>query len=327
MRELKSILMKPQVKGVILAILTLLFSVFSGFLVNNLSVAIWWVVCGVVFFLYIFALVKYLRLETDINSEYHKVKTKNEQLLRDIKTYDDAFRGINAICRLAAKQTNMKIHEIVEQGKIYCDNWNFEIASGLLCEQLYNHVINRICEDCEYAGNVNVEIAYVRLVESRKGRKANKSEQIKLCGFYHPSGINPTLYRVERSINKRGSDGKLYHDGKLFIEKKNSVSILLTKEQIQKEFSSVSENTDYSQYVGIPVFCDTVSGDNKMVGLLEIVCRNNTIISSDESRVKQFVDLYLSTYASLFLLLFKNDKALRAMPQPKTKCTEREKTE
>lgn len=102
----------------------------------------------------------------------------------------------------------------------------------------------------------------------------------------------------------------------LFEAQSNAVDILMTKEAIITEFGSLSASNDYCQYVGIPVFCDTVGNGNKMIGLLEIVCHNDCYLSNSKEDIKKYVDFYLSPYVSLLLFLFKNDKALRAMPNP-----------
>lgn len=319
MNELKTILIRPQAKSVILALFTIAIGALTGIAVNNIDVWYWWLILGLTIIIYVVVLISYARLEESINSQLHEIKEKLKTAQQNVETFRGAFQGVNAICKLSAKQTNLKIHEIIEQGKIFCDNWNFEIASSLLCEQIYNHVISHICENTEYTGNADIEIEYVSLIEPSIRRKKKRTDQIKLCGYYHPSRPNPSIYRKIRNANQKGKDGKPFHDGSLFVKKKNAISILMTKKDIEGEegFGSLAKNHDYSQYIGIPVFCDTADGDNKMVGLLEVVCHNNSSISSDEDRIRECIDLYLSTYASVFLLLFKNDKALRATPKHK----------
>lgn len=315
LNELKTILIRPQVKGVILALSTTGIGVLSGIAANNIAMWYWWFFLVLTIIIYVVIIIKYAQLEESINSQLDETKERLKTAQQNVETFRDAFQGINAICKLSSKQTNLKIHEIIEQGKIFCDNWNFEIASSLLCEQIYNHVIYHICENTEYTGNADIEIEYVSLIEPLKKKKKKGNDQIKLCGYYHPSRPNPSIYRKIRNVNQKGKDGKPFHDGSLFLKKKNAISILMTKKDIEEGFGSLANNHDYSQYIGIPVFCDTSDGDNKMVGLLEVVCHNNSSISSDEDRIKQCIDLYLSTYASVFLLLFKNDKALRATPK------------
>lgn len=315
MEELKSMLMKPQVKTTILALFTIAIGVMTSIAVNNISVWKWWLFLSITTIAYVVILIKYALLEENINNQLRGKKDKLKEAQQEVKTFQGAFQGINAICKLSAKQTNLKIHEIIEQGKIFCDNWNFEIASSLLCEQIYNHVICNICEEAEDTKNIDVEVAYVSLIENTKRKKKKTTEQIKLCGYYHPSRPSPSIYKKPRSVKQKGEDRKMFHDGKLFLKKKNSISILMTKEEIEHNFGSLSENHDYSQYVGIPVFCDTVAGENRMVGLLEVVCHNNSNISSNEEYIKKCVDFYFATYASVFLLLYKNDKALRATPK------------
>ena len=63
MKELGSILIKPQVKGTILAVFTVVIGVLTGFAVNKVSSLPWWISLGAVTILYLFILVKYAIIE------------------------------------------------------------------------------------------------------------------------------------------------------------------------------------------------------------------------------------------------------------------------
>ena len=316
MEELKRIVIKPQVKATILAFFTIAIGVLTSAAVNNYTNWIMWASLVTLVAVYILILIAYTKRETNLNTKIDELSNSNVEAQRLFKIFQTSMQGLNAMCKISAKQTNMKIHEIEEQGKIYCDNWNFDIASSLVCEQIYDKVIRHICENNGYTGIADIEVEYVSLVENKQKGNANDKTLIKLCGFYHPSRQNPSLYGVKRLTKQKGKDKKLYHDGMLFEKKKNSIDILMTKEEIAAEFASLGERNDYCQYIGIPIFCDTVTNGNKMVGLLEIVCHNDCYLSNNREDIKKYVDFYLSPYLSLLLLLFKNDKALRAMPNP-----------
>ena len=317
MEEVKKIVTKPTVKAAILAIFTIAIGVLTSATVNNYTNWIMWISLVGLVVLYIFILIGYTKRETNLNTKIDELTTDNAEAQKLFKIFQTSMQGLNAMCKISAKQTNMKIHEIEEQGKIFCDNWNFDIASSLVCQQIYDQVISHIFENNGYNGIADIEVEYVTLVENEKRKNRKPRTLIKLCGFYHPSRQNPSLYGVKReTIQKGGKDNKLYHDGMLFESKRNAVDILMTKEEIAAAFTSLADHNDYCQYIGIPVFCDTVSNGNKMVGLLEIVCHNDCYLSHNRDDIKKYVDFYLSPYVSLLLLLFKNDKALRAMPNP-----------
>ena len=315
MDELVKLLLKPPVKAGVLAIFTIAIGILTSAAVNHYNRWFMWVALIVLVALYIWVLIAYTKKETNLISQINELTSNNAEAQKLFKIFQTSTQGLNAMCKISAKQTNMKIHEIEEQGKIFCDNWNFDIASSLVCQQIYDQVIRHICENNGYNGIADIEVEYVSLVESKQKKNRKPKTLIKLCGFYHPSRQNPSLYGVKRETKQKGKDNKLYHDGMLFEKKKNSTDILMTKEEIAAEFTSLADRNDYCQYIGIPVFCDTVSNGNKMVGLLEIVCHNDCYLADNRDDIKKYVDFYLSPYISLLLLLFKNDKALRAMPQ------------
>lgn len=315
MEELRSILIKPQVKATILALFTIAIGIISSAAVNHYKKIIMWIILVVIIILYFVVLTKYTKKEEDLNKRIQELMHNDAEAEKLFRVFASSIQGINAMCKLSAKQTNLKIHEIEDQGKIYCDNWNFDIASSLVCEQIYNHVITHICDNNGYNSIADVEVGYVSIVEKKTKRKKKQPTLIKLCGFYHPSRQSPSVYRVVRETNKKDRDGKLYHDAVLFEKRRNATDVLMSSEDIVQEFGFLSHNNDYCQYIGIPVFCDTVDNGNKMVGLLEIVCHNKCYLSTKEEDIRKYVDFYLSPYVSLLLLLFKNDKALRAMPK------------
>lgn len=319
MKELRILLLRPKNRSAVLGFLTVLIGLTTNFAASY-HFPIWWILLIILVFMYIFALVKYSEAESNLVDEIEGLKTQKVEYEKRILVFSRALQGITAMNRLSSKQTNLRIHEIIEDGRLRCDNWNFEIASSLLCKEIHTHLISHLVdthlfENNEYNGIVDIEIAYVSLVE--KQEKGKKKSRIKLCGFYHPTKSSPSLYNENRSILRLDRDRKLYHDAELFIRSKSDVDILLTPEEINIAFASLPANHDYCQYIGIPVMCEASDDENKMVGLLEIVCHNDCIISDDIDTIKSYVANFFQPYASLFLLLFKCDKALRAMPKCK----------
>lgn len=328
--KIKAFFIKPHTKAWVLALFTIAIGIISNFAVNSRSLWPFWPLLVLVSIIYLCVLYKYAKLENSqndtvnaLNSKAAKLENENHQLHNSLRTFHGAMQGIGAICKMCARQTNLKIHEIIEEGKIYCDNWNFDMASSLLCAEIYNHIITNITVCGEYDSIADVEVLYVKLVENKKSRSKNSTPLINLCAFYHPSRQSPSLYRQNREINKKDSSGKLYHDAKLFKEHTNSTSILLTRDDIQRDFGFLKFDNDYNQYIGIPVFCETADNKSRMIGLLEIVCHGSCLLSTEPETIKQYIDYYLSSYASLFLMLYKNDKALRATPKEKPKYVER----
>lgn len=316
MNELIKFLLKPYIKAVVLGVFTLAISILTSVVTGASAQWTWWVVLISLCILNIIVLAFYAKGEADVAVQISDLERKNIEEKKLFEVFQHSTQGLTALCKMSAKQTNMKVHEIEEQGKIFCDNWNFDIASGLVCQQIYNQVICHLCDENAYNGIVDIEVGYVTLVENKPKKDRKPRTLIKLCGFYHPSRPNPSLYGKTRESKQKGKDKRIYHDGMLFEAQSNAVDILMTKEEIIVAFGSLSASNDYCQYVGIPVFCDTVGNGNKMIGLLEIVCHNDCYLSNSKEDIKKYVDFYLSPYVSLLLFLFKNDKALRAMPNP-----------
>lgn len=319
MNELKIILLKPHVKAVILAVFTIIIGIVSGILVNNLIKWYLWLAIILIAFVYLWVLIVYTKLEENQQSQLKAISDAiNDNAVR-VKVLQSVLQGVSTVNKLSAKQTNFKIHEIIEEGKIYCNNWNFDIASTLVCEQIHNHAISKICNIETLGGFVDIEVAYVCL-EDTPPKKHN--ERIRMCGFFHPSSQSPSIYHVTRSIKRVDKHGKLYYDAQIFQEKRNAINILIDKSSIAQNFGFLREDNDYCQFIGVPVFCESVSGSNKMIGLLEIACHNECYLGHDEAEIKDHISQYISPYLTQLLLLYKSDKALRAVPQKSTVISE-----
>lgn len=316
MEDLKKFLINPKVKTVVLALFLVAIGILTSAAVNDYEKWWKWIVLAVFVAVYITSLVLYAKRETNLNEKIVELTDKVQETKKLFKIFQTSTQGINAMCKISAKQTNMKVHEIEEQGKIFCDNWNFDIASSLVCQQIYDQVICHICENNSYDGIADIEVGYVSLIENKQKKNRRPMTLIKLCGYYHPSRQNPPLYGIKREVILKGKDNKYYHDGALFEKKINTPYILMTKEEIAAETTLFVDRSDCCQYVGVPVFCDTADNNSKMVGLLEIVCHNECYLSNNKEDIKKYIDFYLAPYVSLLLLLFKNDKALRALPKP-----------
>lgn len=316
MKELYVILLKSHVKGVILTLITTAIGVLSGIVANNITSLMWWMILISVVIVYIISVYKYAILENKQQAELNQMIANRDDNEKRVEILQSVLQGISSMNRISAKQTNLKVHEIIEQGKIYCDNWNFDIASGLVCGQIHSHAISYICKKGFNSSIIDVEVAFVCLIEGKQ-RKRKQQDQIRMAAFYHPSSQNPTIYHVARSIKAKDEKGRPYHDASLFLDKRNTPDILIDKEAITQKFGFLRPDHDYSQYIGIPVFCDTSDNGNKMIGLLEIACHNECYLAHDESTIKDYVNQYISPFVSQLLLLYKCDKALRAVPKLK----------
>lgn len=167
MKELYVILLKSHVKGVILTLITTAIGVLSGIVANNITSLMWWMILISVVSVYIISVYKYAILENKQQAELNQMIANRDDNEKRVEILQSVLQGISSMNRISAKQTNLKVHEIIEQGKIYCDNWNFDIASGLVCGQIHSHAISYICKKGFNSSIIDVEVAFVCLIEGK----------------------------------------------------------------------------------------------------------------------------------------------------------------
>lgn len=292
---------KPQVKNVLLATLGLIIGALFSALGNweNRDTSFWIKVVLVLicFAIYIILLIFY---STNEVNERRVKKILEEQ----IKAYEEVMIGIDNICKECSNNVNSVIHEILEDGKYKFKIWNFDKASMLTCSQLYSLLVQLS------GGSKDFGIAYIKLEENEK-----PETKIKMCGFANQNMHKPSIYGISRCFNN--DDDRNYHDADLFKVGKADIEVIIGSDKIDEAFSYKTkqrrkENKEkYNQYIAIPVFCN----DSKMVGLLEIVCFNDTELAKTEKELLELASKYFVPYSYLLLLLHKMEKALIARPK------------
>lgn len=310
MEELKRILLKPTVKACCIAILTILDSFLCNLAVGN---GAWWEWLLFIFFalLNICTLIWYAKTEKDFIQELDNTKDEAENLSLSLETYSTSLQGVTEICKFCAKKANVQIHEIIENSRLDCKTWNFDVACESVCKAIYQYIIEHLNLTHTSGGIIDIEVAYVKLVEAEKKQK-NQPDKISLSGYYHPTRNGPKIQGKKRNIEIDG-----YHDAQLFYKGTDSPDIQMDAKDIKSVFKN-QDNKDYSQYLGVPVFCSTAENTSKMVGLLEIVCHGESVLSTDRNVIETMANHIFTPYAYVFLLLFKMDKALIAVPKERS---------
>lgn len=316
MEGLKRFFIKPDVKAVVNAILAAIIGILCNYTVGS---GIWWrwvIFIGVsiidVIILYLYAKVdknsdqKIVELE----SKLAKINGENADLEFTNEAFSSAMQGITTICKFSAKNANIQIHEIIDKARIDCKAWNFDLASETVCAALYDNVIQKLNIPKANDGIVDIEISYVKLVDEPSDTQKEAGEKrISLCGYHHPTRSGP---KIRGQIRPVEADG--YHDASLFLSASDQPDIQLDKEALGNVFKNGDKN-DYTQYLGIPVFCLAQDRTTKMVGLLQIICHGASILAEREEDIKSIANTFFTPYAYMFLLLYKMDKALRAQPK------------
>lgn len=312
MQELKIFFTRPIVKAAVIGVLTASFGVLCNWTVGS---GMWWrwpiFVAFSIFNIVILCL--YAKTEKSFERELDKIKQQLDTANAEIKdleftneAFSNAMQGITAICKYSAKNANIQIHEIIDRKRLDCKTWNFDLASDTVCESIYENIIQKLSIPKAKDGIVDVEIGYVKLIEET----SNQDEKyISLCGYHHPTRNGPKILGKNRLV-----EDKAYHDALLFYADNDQPDIQLNASAVQGVFKD-GDGKDYSQYLGIPVFCSTQKKNSKMIGLLQIVCHGNSTLAENEDEMKTIANTFFTPYAYMFLLLYKMDKALRAQPK------------
>lgn len=316
MQELKAFFSRPMVKAAVIGILTAIFGVLCNWTVGT-GVLLRWIIFIAFSIFNIVILCLYANAEkstsqkiAELEGQLTVIKREKADLVFTNEAFSSAMQGIAAVCKYSSKNANIQIHEIIERMRIDCKAWNFDRASDTVCAALYDNVIQKLGIPKANDGIVDVEVAYVKLIEDGSGTQEKMTEKhISLCGYHHPTRSGPTIRGKSRLVEKDA-----YHDASLFLSASDQLDIQPDASAVCSVFKN-GDGKDYSQYLGIPVFCLTQRKTSKMVGLLQIVCHGDSILAKSANEIKTLANTFFIPYAYLLLLLYKMDKALRAQPR------------
>lgn len=294
---------KPVVKNVLLGLIVVLIGVFSSLMGTweYKAISYFWLKVTLLFvsiMFYIFLLVRYATREVNIYKAARILEGQNI-------AFEKALSGVISICQQSSQNVNKIIHEIIDEGKINLNIWNFDKQCSLICEKIYNLLCELNRTNKEYY------VSYVRLDET-----VSKERQAYMCAYYNKNMERPSIYQARRSVDDRNG----YFDMKLFKKNDSGIIVVIGREEINKVFNYEPSdkrqmNSDkYNQYLAIPVICEKEKV-GKMVGLLEVTCLNKTKIADQPEEIREIASKYLVPYAYLMLLLHKLEKALVAQPK------------
>lgn len=287
--KFKNFLMKPTIKTIVIAILTIILGIPTSSLGDwNTSQAnfclklIIFIVCAI---LYVSTLAIYANIESKFRRSY-------DVLQRQVNTFEDLIISIISICETNASDVNACIHRAIDTKKIDLGVWSFEKACRYLCQSIYGNI-------CNLATSRKYGVAYVKLVEG-DGRE----DSIQMIAYANQNSHRPSIFKQKRKF-KNSNMSKAYCDERLFSKDKSDVSIYMGTAEVNKNL--FNNRGRRHLYIGIPVFCD----NKKMIGLLEVVGMDETMlgcISRDE--LEEITSRFLVPYSKVFLLLHKMEKAL-----------------
>lgn len=301
MEALTKILLKPQVKSVLQGALVIVIGAICSSLGSweMKDQTFWTKVCIAIILFIIYLVLLAFYSTNEVNERKIRGILENQ-----VQAFEAVMVGIVTVCKQSSNDVNTVIHSIIEEGKVNLKIWNFDKACTWVCSQIYTLLGNLS------GGSKDFGVAYVRLEEDKK-----PETEIRMNAFANQNMHKPTIYGKKRPIDS--NDDRNYHDVDLFRAAKSDIEVILGNKKIDEVFSysnkdSRKQNMEkYNQYIAIPVICN----DTKMVGLLEIVCLNDTSLGITEKEVKELASKYLVPYSYLMLLLHKLEKALIAKPE------------
>lgn len=299
---MKNILIKPQVRAAILAVLTIVIGILSSALGSWDKNQKYFVLKVILFCisggLYLGLMIFYATY--DVN--HRKTVGVKE---RQIATFEDLIISIISLCETNAADISDCMHHITSDKKIDLSIWNFNKACKLVCDHIYRNV-------CKLGDSSKYGIAYVKLLEDH-----GAEDKIQMVAFANQSRHCPTIYMKERKFKGDGSVDT-YYDSKIFRRGRSDTDIKMGINEVNSAFTyndGQSQGNKYQLYIGIPVFCNS----NKMIGLLEVVCMDESQLGCiTRAEIDEITNKFLVPYANVFLLLNKMEKALLFGTQPMT---------
>lgn len=253
------------------------------------------IIFGVITIVYIVIQVFLLNYDTSYKDEIDKSE-------KFTNAYKQSLQAMLVIYKEMSSCLNNMIHKYYETGIMNLKGiWNFDAQSEVICERVFP-ALEKLASD-----NPVISVGYVKLHEECK------EQTVSLCGYHTNSkDKHPSIYRKNRKLN----DKNPYHDITLFKkfdkDRDSDCEALLTREAVENAFSfKASHKVKYSQYFAVPVICISDS-ESKMVGMLEIICLDNTILAKDEEAADYFIKHFLVPISYLFLLVHKIEKCIIA---------------
>lgn len=297
MKKIDEFLNKPFIKSLILSVFTLFIGGVCSSMGNwdfeedaTLKYKMLLLVLSSI--LYVVFLAYYSAHEFNANKVLRLYEKQNE-------SYEELLSGIMSACRKGANGANEVIHSIIKDSEANLKIWNFDVSCRWVCENVYNLL-------CKIGDGKDFEVIYVRLIEDGEYKGyayinayANKNKQ------------KPSIYNKKRKIIDND-----FHDMELFNKSQSDVEILIGKEEIDSYFAYQTKEkrnknkNKYTQYIAIPIFCN----DEKMIGLLEVICMGNTKLGNNKEEIEEIISKYFIPYSFLLLVLHKLEKALIAKP-------------
>ena len=246
--------------------------------------------------------IRYVKVDTEKDAEIERLTTENKDCNTQITSLEKHVEGYNTVFVDFSKCFNNgadNIYKLIKHARntnlLDFNIWNYSQTCEYVCESLFN-LISHLAE---FGQNFSVNV----VVPELKGNK-RKNKVFTMLAYDGYNKTKPHMYK--KDIPQK--DAFNYYYGKLFKKGKADVTYLMSKEEINTKFffKDDANKGKYSQYIGIPIYCNGVD----MVGLLQIVAHNDSVITNDEKIMKDIANNIGVAYSNLILFAEKTQKAI-----------------
>ena len=217
---------------------------------------------------------------------------KNEERLKPIKVYqkklaaaEELFNDTETIVANNADFLYDLVHNIKNHSEVK-DLYFLQSKADVICNNVFKY-IKATAEKGKYYA---VSIMFMERTTGEDGSIAKKYQMVGRFTNYKKS--SPKTLR--KFVSEDEANGSYYHT--IFNSTRRIPYILENKAKIKEVFKDYKE-LDYSQYIGIPIFCK-----DKIVAVLQIVAYNDSVIAKSKKDIQLLCDNDLTLYANLFLL-------------------------
>lgn len=244
----------------------------------------------IIIVLYGFCVCRYFKIEKNIDEKLEKSERENKILKAQNNVYQKNSVLLTSLFNSAASEVNKIANELKQKPKL--EKWNYKVSSKLICNAVYETL-------CSLTGKDDFSVNIVVYDFKAKGKSKNIKMIAEKSKFETPSDtFEKTMYM---------SSNKDFYAVKMFNKNSNSLAILTTNEEIKEKFvfsEDKNEHPYYTQYVGIPIHCDS----NKMVSLLQISSLNDTHIGTTKEDIINNINNFILPFTYLSLLNNKIEK-------------------
>lgn len=230
---------------------------------------------------HIIAVIIYGKIENGKNKQIEKYEISNKKAPKEVDALSNLLIKYNKVI----KDNADKLYDYVSghHGHSEVVDWQWMQSKGdEICEKVHEF----LKKTSEKGDTFSVSIMFRKQKNNVQGftmMSRDSSDAATHC---------PKSYR--NFISEKEADGTFYKS--IFDNNPTKIQILMNKKQIEKKFTDIGD-VNYSQYIGIPISCK-----GKIVGILQIVAYNDTIITNSKNEMLRFCNDYFSIAANSILL-------------------------